>query len=139
MASGGSGMNETVPDQLPDETTLLHTENASSRTLYLRGVIGKLDLTLHPLIPAGSIVLIDTERRGVSPKKDWTHEFQRPIYFLMTPEGYVCGWCELDEDSQWLTLFPHPLSPASSRRWNMTEVENLGRVVAVTIPPRKRV
>jgi hypothetical protein len=127
-------MNETFPNQLPDETTLLHTEDATSGSLYLSGVIGKLDLSLHPIIPAGSIVQIDTEKREVSLKKDWTHEFQRPIYFLKTKGAYFCCWCELDEDSQWLTLIPHPLSPASSRRWKYgTEVENLGRVVSVVI------
>jgi hypothetical protein len=36
------------------------------------------------MIPAASIVQIDTEKREVSPKKHWTHEFQRPIYFLKT-------------------------------------------------------
>jgi hypothetical protein len=132
-------MSETVPDQSPDETTLLQTENAPSCALYLRGVIGKLDLTLHPLIPAGSIVLIDTEKRGVSPKKDWTHEFQRPLYFLKIKDTYFCGWCELDEESQRLTLIPHPLSLASSQSWNLTEIECLGRVVLVTTLPRERV
>jgi transcriptional regulator with XRE-family HTH domain len=122
------------PDQSPDETTLLPTETAPSRTPYLRGIIGKLDLTLDPMIRAGSIVLIDTRKRDIAPKKSWTHEFHRPIYFLKTKDGYVCGWCELDEDSQWLTLIPHPLSSALSWRWKYrTEVENLGRVVAVTI------
>ena len=127
-------MNKTFPDESPDETTLLQTENERSRTPYLRGVIGKLDLTLHPMIPAGSTVRIDTGRREVSAEKDWTHEFQRPIYFLRTKDAYFCGWCELDEDSQWLTLIPHPLSSASSRRWQYgTEVENLGRVVSVVV------
>jgi hypothetical protein len=127
-------MNETFPDQSPDETTLLHTEDAPSGALYLSGVIGKLDLTLDPMIPARSIVQIDTEKREVSSKKDWTHDFQRPIYFLKTKDTYFCAWCELDEDSQWLTLIPHPLSSASSRRWKYgTEVENLGRVVSVVI------
>jgi transcriptional regulator with XRE-family HTH domain len=118
----------------PDETTLLPSENATSHAPYLRAIIGKLDLTLNPMIPAGSIVQIDTRKREISPKKDWTHEFRRPIYFLKTRDAYVCGWCELDEDSQWLTLIPHPLSPASSRRWKHgTEVENLGRVMSVVI------
>jgi hypothetical protein len=86
------------------------------------------------MIPAGSIVQIDTRQRAISSKKDWTHEFQRPIYFLMTREGYVCGWCELDRASDWLTLIPHPLSPASSRRWKYrTEIESLGRVTVVAI------
>jgi transcriptional regulator with XRE-family HTH domain len=123
-----------IPDQSPDRTTLLPVGDRPSRTPYRRGVIGKLDLTLDPMIPAGSTVLIDTIKREVSSTKDWTHQFQRPIYFLMTPEGYVCGWCELDSKSEWLTVIPHPLSPASSRRWKyQAEVENLGRVIAVVI------
>jgi transcriptional regulator with XRE-family HTH domain len=119
---------------VPDQTTLLPAGDKPSRAPYRRGIIGKLDLTLNPMIPAGSIVQIDTGKCEISSRKDWTHEFQRPIYFLMTPEGYVCGWCELDGNSEWLTLIPHPLSPASSRRWKYrAEVENLGRVVAVTM------
>jgi transcriptional regulator with XRE-family HTH domain len=123
------------PDQPPtDETTLLASENGPSPTPYRRGIIGKRDLTLDPMIPAGSIVQIDTRQRAISSRKNWTHEFQRPIYFLMTREGYVCGWCELDRASDWLTLIPHPLSPASSRRWKYrTEIENLGRVIVVAI------
>jgi transcriptional regulator with XRE-family HTH domain len=123
-----------IPDRSPDETSLLAAENTPSCTSYLIGIIGKLDLTLDPMIPAGSIVQIDTSRRDISLKKNWTHEFQRPIYFLKTQHGYVCAWCELDADSQWLTLIPHPLSPASSRRLRYpTEVENLGRVMSVVI------
>ena len=122
------------PDQSPDQTTLLPVGNKPSHTPYRRGIIGRLDLTLDPMIPPGSIVQIDTGKREISSTKDWTHEFQRPIYFLMTPEGYVCGWCELDSKSGWLTVIPHPLSAASSRRWKYrTEVENLGRVIAVVI------
>jgi transcriptional regulator with XRE-family HTH domain len=123
-----------VPEQPPDETTLLATEGGQSLAPYRRGIIGKRDLTLDPMIPAGSIVQIDTQKRAICSRKDWTHEFQRPIYFLMTREGYVCGWCELDKTSDWLTLIPHPLSPASSRRWKYrTEIENIGRVIVVAI------
>lgn len=99
---------------------------------FLRAIIGKRDLTLEPLIPAGSIVQIDTRKREILPKKNWANEFQRPIYFLNTKDGYFCGWCELEEASQWLLLNPHPRSSASSRRWKYgTEVENLGRVMSV--------
>jgi transcriptional regulator with XRE-family HTH domain len=121
-------------DQPPDETGLLSVHDGLSPTSYRRGIIGKRDRTLDPMIPAGSIVQIDTQKRAISSRKDWTHEFQRPIYFLMAREGYVCGWCELDKHSEWLTLVPHPLSPASNRRWKYrTEIENLGRVVGVAI------
>ena len=122
------------PDPPPDETTLLSVESGLFMAPYRRGIIGKRDLTLDPMIPAGSIVQIDTQKRAILSRKDWKHEFQRPIYFLMTRDGYVCGWCELDKSSDWLTLIPHPLSPATSRRWRYRkEIENLGRVVVVAI------
>lgn len=122
------------PHQPPDETALLPSEGGHLASPYRRGIIGKRDFTLDPMIPAGSIVQIDTQKRTISSRKDWTHEFQRPIYFLMTRDGYVCGWCELDKNSDWLTLIPHPLSPASSRRWKYrTEIENIGRVFVVAI------
>jgi transcriptional regulator with XRE-family HTH domain len=121
-------------DQPPDETTLLAAENSSSLAPYRRGIIGKRDRTLHPMIPAGSIVQIDTQMRAISARRDRTHEFQRPIYFLTTRDTYVCGWCELDRKSDWLTLIPHPLSPASSRRWRYRkEIETIGRVSFVAI------
>jgi hypothetical protein len=121
-------------DQPPDETGLLTAHDGLSSAPYRRGIIGKRDRTLDPMIPAGSIVQIDTRRRSLSTRKDWTHEFRRPIYFLMTRDEYVCGWCELDKTSDWLTLIPHPLSPAPSRRWKYrTEIENIGRVVGLAI------
>jgi transcriptional regulator with XRE-family HTH domain len=122
------------PDQQPDETTLLSTETGSLPVHYRRGILGKRDRTLDPMIPPGSIVQIDTQKRAISSRKDWMQEFQRPVYFLMTGNTYVCGWCELDKNSEWLTLIPHPLSATSSRRWKYrTEIENLGRVVGVAI------
>ena len=123
-----------LADKPADETTLLAAENGLLSPPYRRGIVGKRDLTLNPMIPPGSIVLIDTQKRAISSRREWRNEFQRPIYFLMTREGYVCGWCELDRASEWLTLIPHPLSPAPSRRWRYrTEIENLGRVVLVAI------
>ncbi len=121
-------------DPSPEETTLLPPDTNVSVAPYRRGIIGKRDLTLDPMIPAGSIIQIDTQKRTILSRKDWKHEFQRPIYFLMTRDAYVCGWCELDRNSDWLTLIPHPLSPASSRRWRYRkEIENLGRVTVVAI------
>jgi transcriptional regulator with XRE-family HTH domain len=127
-------LDSPVSDQWPDETTLLPTEDGPFLKRYRRGIIGKLDLSLDPMIPAGSVVKIDIRKREISSKEEWTREFQRPIYFLATREGHVCGWCELDKNSEWLTLIPHPLSPATSRRWRYrTEIKNVGRVVSVAI------
>ncbi len=127
------------PDSLgshppPDETMLLSPEHGRVQGAYTRAIIGKQDNTLAPLIPAGSVVQIDTGQRAISPTKEWAHELHRPIYFLMTRDGYFCGWCELDPLAEWLTLVPHPLSPASSRSWKYPkEVEIMGRVVAASI------
>ena len=63
------------------------------------------------MVPAGSIVQIDTRQRAISSKKYWAHEFQRPIYFLMTRECYVCGWCELDRAVELADA--HPASPVA--------------------------
>ena len=126
--------DELDQGQPPDETALLSLKKGSLPTPYRRGIIGKRDRTLDPMIPAGSIVHIDTQKRAISSEKDCTHECQRPIYFLMTRDTYVCGWCELDRKSEWLTVIPHPLSPAPSRRWKyQTEIQSLGRVVVVAI------
>jgi len=108
--------DKLCPGQPPDETTLLSPENGSLATPYSRGIIGKRDRTLEPMIPAGSIVQIDTQKRAISSRRDWKHEFQQPIYFLMTRDAYVCGWCELDRDSEWLTLVPHPLSDLAPKK-----------------------
>jgi transcriptional regulator with XRE-family HTH domain len=122
----------------PDETMLLPTENGSLPMHYRCGIIGKRDRTLDPMIPAGSIVQIDSRQRAISPRRDWPHEFHRPIYFLITRDSYVCGWCELDSKSECLTLVPHSLSPASRRSWKYRkEIEIIGRVTFVTIPLTK--
>ena len=127
--------DKVSPQPPDDETGVLAAENGQSPARYKRGIIGKHDLTLHPMIPSGSIVQIDTQKRAISTRRNWTHEFQRPIYFLMTRDAYVCGWCELDKKSDWLTLIPHSLSPVPSRRWRYrTEIESIGRVMMVTIP-----
>jgi hypothetical protein len=86
------------------------------------------------MILAGSIVLIDSQKRAIASRKDWTNEFDRPIYFLFTRNGYFCGFCELDKKAEWLTLVPHMLSPEPNddRRWrNRREVEVIGTVVGL--------
>lgn len=128
-----------LPDSLvteapPEETMLLPGENGLSSGSLRRGVIGRRDRTLEPMIQAGSIVLIDTQKRTIASRREWTHEFDRPIYFLLTREGYVTGFCELDKDANWLTLVPHPLSYESSRRWKYRkEIDVIGTVTGVAL------
>jgi hypothetical protein len=87
------------------------------------------------MVPPGSIVHIDINERVIPTRRNWADQFHRPIFFLLTRDAYVCGWCELDDHSEWLAVIPHPLSPVPVRRWKYrTEIENMGRVVAVTVP-----
>jgi transcriptional regulator with XRE-family HTH domain len=107
---------------------------------YRRGLIGRLDTTMNPMIPGGSIVLINIQRRTIAHRREWTNEFDRPVYFLLTHAGFVCGWCALDKEGEWLTLDPHPLYYAASSRWRYRkEVEVIGRIAVVLLrlePPR---
>ena len=122
-----------VTDTAPENTDLLPAE-ASTPSHHLRGIIGLQDRTLEPMIPAGSIVLIDTRKKSIASRRDWNHEFDRPIYFLDTRGGYICGFCELDKESDWLTVIPHALSFESNRRFRYKkDVEVIGTVVAVVV------
>ena len=128
-----------LPDSIVTEppaesTALLPAEQGLLPSHYRRAVIGRQDRTLEPMIRAGSIVLIDTQKRSIASRREWNHEFDRPIYFLMTREGYVSGFCELDKETDWLTVIPHALSFESNRRWRYRkEIEVVGTVVAAVI------
>ena len=65
-------------EQPPDETTLLAAENNSALAPYRRGIIGKRDRTLDPMIPAGSIVQIDTQKRASRPAETGPMSFSAP-------------------------------------------------------------
>jgi hypothetical protein len=119
-------------DPVPDETTLLPLAAGLETSPYRRGIIGHRDQMLDPMIRGGSLVLIDLQKTSITSRKHLSHEFDRPIYFLLTRNGYVCGWCELDKESVWLTLIPHPFSRARSQRFKYREeIDVIGRVVAV--------
>jgi transcriptional regulator with XRE-family HTH domain len=121
-------------DPVPEQTTLLPLAAGLETSPYRRGIIGHRDQILDPMIRAGSIMLINLQKTTISSRKHLSHEFDRPIYFLLTRNGYVCGWCELDKESVWLTLIPHPFSPARSQRFKYREeIDVIGQVVAVSM------
>lgn len=116
----------------PQATTHLVTDSATLPAHYRRAIVGCRDRMLEPMIPAGSIVLIDTQKRAIATRRQWTNEFNRPIYFLLTRTEYVIGFCELDKSADWLTVVPHPLSYETSKRWRFRkEIEVVGTVAAV--------
>jgi transcriptional regulator with XRE-family HTH domain len=125
-----------VTDPPPEDTMLLHSDQGVLPVHYRRGIVGRRDKTMEPMILAGSIVLIDTQKRSIARRKDWTNEFDRPIYFLLTRASYFCGFCELDKNGEYLKLIPHALSPQTEddveRRWKYRkQVEVIGTVAAV--------
>ena len=133
----GEQARELLPDSIssdpvPEETALLPLAAGLETSPYRRGIIGHRDQMLDPMIRGGSIVLIDLHKTSIISRKHLSHEFDRPIYFLLTRNGYVCGWCELDKESVWLTLIPHPFSRARSQRFKFREeIDVIGQVVAV--------
>ncbi len=121
-----------VTEQPPENTMLVPSDQGVLPVHFRRGVIGRRDRTMEPMILPGSIVLIDTQKRAIAGRKNWTNEFDRPIYFLYTHTGYICGFCELDKDAEWLTLVPHMLSFESNKRWRYKkEVEVVGTVTGL--------
>ncbi len=123
-----------VTDTPPEATALLPPAENGVPSHYRRAIIGRQDRTLEPMIRAGSVVLIDTQKRVIAGRREWNHEFDRPIYFLMTREGYVAGFCELDRETDWLTVIPHALSFEVNRRWRLKrEIEVVGTVVAAMV------
>ena len=95
------------------------------------GLIGTDDWSMFPLIPPGSLVVIDDSRRRIV-ESGWRTEFERPIYFLEHRQGYVCGWCTMRDNR--LTVQPHPSSPASPESYTYPdEIEVIGQVVQVAM------
>jgi len=101
------------------------------------GYIGSDDWSMHPIIYPGSLVLIDDSRRKIA-TSGWKNEHDRPIYFLESRSGYMCGWCTAVGDQ--LMVYPHPSSQLSPTLFAADEVEVLGQVdgVAMRINLRRR-
>jgi len=95
------------------------------------GLIGTEDWSMFPIIPPGSLVVIDDSRRRIM-NSGWSNEFDRPIYFLEHREGYVCGWCTLREET--IIVQPHPASFCDAESYAYpSEIEVIGQVTQVAM------
>jgi transcriptional regulator with XRE-family HTH domain len=102
-----------------------------SKRKYTYAYVGTEDLTMYPLLLPGSFVQVDEERTRVEEGK-WRSEFERPIYFVETREGYVCCWCSVRRGE--IILQSHPLSPVPPRILkHPQEAEVIGQVVGVAM------
>jgi transcriptional regulator with XRE-family HTH domain len=98
---------------------------------YTYGHIGEEDFTMYPILPPGAFVQVD-ETRNKAAEGTWRSEYERPIYFVETREGFVCSWCQVQRDS--IVLQPHPLSPVPVRILrHPQEAEIIGQVVGVAM------
>jgi transcriptional regulator with XRE-family HTH domain len=98
---------------------------------YTYGYIGSEDLTMYPLLLPGSFVQVDESKTEVE-EKMWRSEYERPIYFVETREGFLCCWCSVRGER--ITLQPHPLSPAQPRIMRYPQdAEVIGLVVGVAM------
>lgn len=98
---------------------------------YRYGFIGTEDWSMFPLIPPGSLVVIDDSKRRIA-SSGWSSECERPIYFLEHRDGYACGWCTLREGT--LILQPHPASNCDAESYAYpNEIEVIGQVTRVAL------
>jgi len=96
---------------------------------FTYGYIGSEDFTMYPLLPPGTFLQVDESRNEVT-QGIWRSEYERPIYFVETREGYTCSWCSLKGDQ--IVLQPHPLSHCLPETWRVPEeAEIVGRVTGV--------
>jgi transcriptional regulator with XRE-family HTH domain len=93
--------------------------------------IGTDDWSMYPLVPPGSFIEIDTERRKVL-REGWTAEHDRPIYFLECRDEFKCGWCTQRDGK--LFVHPHPQSQDPPSIFNFPgEAEIVGQVVGIAM------
>ncbi len=109
---------------------LAHLANFSSEK-YTYAYIGGEDFTMYPLLPPGTFLQVDESRSQVT-QGIWRSEYERPIYFVETREGYTCSWCSLKGDQ--IVLQPHPLSPVAVKVLrHPQEAEVIGQVVGIAL------
>jgi len=109
---------------------LAHLSNFSDEK-YIYGYVGGEDFTMYPLLPPGTFLQVDESKSQVV-QGVWRSEYERPIYFVETREGYVCCWCNLKGDQ--IVLQPHPLSPVTARVMrHPQEAEVIGQVVGIAL------
>jgi len=98
---------------------------------YRYGLIGLEDWSMYPILHPGSVVAIDDRHRKIQ-SGGWSDEQERPIYFLESREGYLCGWCT--QSGHRLIVQPHPASQQAAAVFEYPrEVDVIGRVVGLAM------
>lgn len=129
-----------LPDDSHRSSTPLNTQMVRSGRpqrpgRFIRAVVGTYQNYLHPVVPSGSLVLVDTHRRSLDVRQEDDIEVRRPMFFLELHEGCMCCWCEpLGRDHTRIVVLPHPCSGLKVIELRMDrDVTVRGRIVAVRI------
>ena len=98
---------------------------------YVYAYVGTEDLSMYPLVLPGSFMQIDPSQTKVE-AGPWGSEYERPMYFVETRDGFLIGWCSLRGST--LSVQSHPLSGREVRSFkHPVEAEIIGRVVGVAM------
>ena len=98
---------------------------------YTYGYVGSEDFTMYPILPPGTFLQVDESRNKIL-QGVWRSEYERPIYFVETRDGYTCCWCTLKGDQ--ITLQPHSLSPVPVRVLrHPQDAEVIGQVIGIAV------
>jgi len=96
---------------------------------YTYGYVGSEDFTMYPLLPPGTFLQVDESKNKVA-QGMWRSEYERPIYFVETRDGYTCCWCTMKGEN--IVLQPHPLSPVPVRILRHPQhAEVIGQVIGI--------
>lgn len=119
----------------PLNTEIVRSGRPQRPGRFIRAVVGRSHNYLHPIIPAGSLVLVDTHRRSLHLQYQDDIELHRPMFLLELHEGNICCWCELlGKDHTRLVVLPHPCAGMKAMELRLDhDVTVRGRIVAVRI------
>jgi transcriptional regulator with XRE-family HTH domain len=103
------------PAQVPDVTELVLPKMKTKAGRYLRIIVGRDRNFLHPILPAGTLALVDTHRRSIAFDQTVDTELGRQMFLVELRDGLICCWCEwIGNDMNRLLVVPHPLSGLGS-------------------------
>jgi transcriptional regulator with XRE-family HTH domain len=109
---------------------LMYLEQLSNQVQYTYGYVGTDDLTMYPILPPGSFIQVDESLNQVA-AGGWRSEYERPIYFVETRDGYRCCWCTMGREE--MILQSHPLSPVPAKVVRASSTEVIGQVVGAAM------
>jgi transcriptional regulator with XRE-family HTH domain len=95
------------------------------------GFLGTEDWSMYPILAPGSFLHIDDTKTKII-QESWTHEIERPIYFLEHRQGFRCGWCTQADGL--LIVQPHWSSQRPPEIFHYpADIEVVGQVVGVAM------